>query len=407
MSEWKHLYSEVADLEPPVRLAYRISAIAAATETAPQRSRRTVVRRGLGAAALAGMACVLVIGALAFAAHSRSPSPRGETTPGPVRVVPNVQGKLMLPAITELQQAGFAVSLPEGLWLGSYVAVTRVGNQSPTNGAKVARGTTVTLTRNPHACCMGFPGVAGRDVRMPDFRGMTGTQALEELRQMRLPWLIHVRPFAAADRPILSTIRIVGQTPKPRALLHSGSVFRTPNLTAEYPRYETTQPNSGDGPPGHDLRASQDPFWPVTGTVLDTSTLSTLPGGLSLPSTPIANSETLASAWQHTWWAGGVSHTSVVLEYPSQAVRVIVEAPTEIPDPEASFKHMANQSNQSSAYQLLDGVPALVGSGPDPNAGEVVSGVEIVIGRTLVIIQAYRPTDDLVPIALYLLRNQQ
>jgi hypothetical protein len=82
MSEWKHLYSEVADLEPPVRLASRISAMAAAAETAPQRSRRAVVGRGLGVAAL-GVTIAAVLGLLILAAHSHRGHQVGGAKPAP------------------------------------------------------------------------------------------------------------------------------------------------------------------------------------------------------------------------------------------------------------------------------------------------------------------------------------
>jgi hypothetical protein len=140
----------------------------------------------------------------------------------------------MLAAIADLQRAGFKVSVPKGIVIGTTPPTPIVGSQSPASGTKASLGTAITLTPTLHQCCIGSPAGGSRRVRMPDFNGMTGDQAIRELGRMHLPWIMRINPFFGATRPLLASIRVISQTPTTGALLRTKSVFHTPFLTTEY-----------------------------------------------------------------------------------------------------------------------------------------------------------------------------
>jgi hypothetical protein len=80
MSEWKQLYAEVIDREPPARLAQRVSTLAAQSPSRPSTGLR--LRRVAGVS-LAGLLIVAVLGLLFLAAHSRrgaAPAPAGSAS---------------------------------------------------------------------------------------------------------------------------------------------------------------------------------------------------------------------------------------------------------------------------------------------------------------------------------------
>jgi PASTA domain len=232
MSDWNQLFSEVSDLAAPPRLRERILAAATAAGSQPTPRPRLALAAKWG---LAAAATLVVLVGLALAAHSRTgASPSGER-PRPSRVVPNVRGTSVLTAITTLQRAGFKVSVPEGLRFGSLTPTPTVGREAPLAGTTLPVGATVTLTDSRYGCCVGSP-VGGAE-RVPDLVGSTAEQAIRELRRMHLPWEIRVRPFFKEQRPLLTTVRVVGQSPAPGLLVvHHG--FRVPTMTAAYPAKE-------------------------------------------------------------------------------------------------------------------------------------------------------------------------
>jgi hypothetical protein len=86
VSDWKLLYSEVMDLEPPARLGYRISSIAESARSANPSSARRILGRSLGLAGLC-LGGAAILGLLALAAHSRDDSaPHAGTATAPTHV---------------------------------------------------------------------------------------------------------------------------------------------------------------------------------------------------------------------------------------------------------------------------------------------------------------------------------
>lgn len=146
--------------------------------------------------------------------------------------MPNVRGKSILSAITTLQRAGFKVSVPEGFRFGSLTPTPTVGREAPLGGTRMQVGATVTLTDSRYGCCIGSP--LGGAPRVPDLVGSTAQEAIRELRRMHLPWEIRVRPFVKEQRTLLTTVRVVSQSPAPGLLVVHGGLH-VPTMTAAYP----------------------------------------------------------------------------------------------------------------------------------------------------------------------------
>jgi hypothetical protein len=172
------------------------------------------------------------------------------------------------------------------------------------------------------------------------------------------------------------------------------------------PGVTDTEPSPGitDGgnhiyTPASDLSKDGNPFG-TTGSRIDASTLSALPGGIPLPATDLIGSASVTSAWRSDYATDdGVKHTSVVLNYSAQSIRVIVSSATPISDPAKTYKGIADQDGQPSAYQLIAGHPALVADWAQLDNGHHRAEVELVIGDSDVIIQGYQPATALVTIA--------
>ncbi len=169
-----------------------------------------------------------------------------------------MRGESILTAVATLQRAGFKVSVPEGFRFGSLTPTPTVGDEAPLGGTKVPLGATVTLSHSRYGCCIGSPG--GGALRVPDLVGSTAQQAIRELRRMQLPWEIRVRPFFNEQRALLTTVRVVGQSPAPGMLVvHDG--FHVPTMTAAYPanRPASDRPDPVTDPASLILKSWLDP----------------------------------------------------------------------------------------------------------------------------------------------------
>jgi hypothetical protein len=224
----RDLVRPVGEVEPPMDLLARITEREQTLRGGQSRLR--LPRWSGWAVAVAGV--VVVLAGLALAAHSRSDPSQVGKRPRPTRPVPNVRGKSILSAITTLQRAGFKVSVPEGFQFGSLTPTPTVGRETPLAGTEVPVGAAVTLTDSRYGCCIGSP--AGVALRVPDLSGSTAQQAIRELRRVHLPWEIRLRPFFNEQRTLLTTVRVVGQSPAPGSLvIHNG--FHVPTMTVAYP----------------------------------------------------------------------------------------------------------------------------------------------------------------------------
>ena len=236
---WRDLVRPFEDVQPTTDLLPGILEREAVLSSGRPRRRRVRMAAGW---MVAGTGCVLVLGLLALAAHSRSDASPSGKRPRPSRVLPNVGGKSILTAITTLQRAGFKVSVPDGFRFGSLTPTPTVGREAPLGGTTMPLGATVTLTDSRYGCCIGSP--VGGAPRVPDLAGSTAQQAIRELRRVHLPWEIRIRPFFKERRPLLTTVRVVNQSPAPGLLVVHGG-FHVPTMTAAYP---TNRPVTGSGP---------------------------------------------------------------------------------------------------------------------------------------------------------------
>ena len=113
---------------------------------------------------------------------------------GPEQEVPDVGGKTIAEAITQLQGAGFQ-TLAEG---GGTVAV-----QVPAAGAMLPQGGTVLLTGNTVAIEEG-------DLYVPDVSGMTVAQAREKLTEFGLLLIPNGAGLAVSQSPVQNSVVAAG-----------------------------------------------------------------------------------------------------------------------------------------------------------------------------------------------------
>lgn len=231
------LLDEFSDVGPGLELRERILADAALylrarAPATPDRRYRLPRRVGGLLIAAAGIAIVLLV--LALAAHSRR-QPPGDGTPRSTRIVPDVRGKSVIAAIATLQRAGFRVSVPHGFRFGSLNPWPTAGREHPAAGSRLPAGATVTLTDIRYGCCTGSP-VARNKPRAPGLVANTAGEAIHTLRRLHLPWEVHVRAFSHERRPLLTTARVVSQTPAPGILITHGGGIQVPTIIVAYQR---------------------------------------------------------------------------------------------------------------------------------------------------------------------------
>ena len=140
----------------------------------------------------------------------------------PTVVVPGVSGTAdILTAYDRLHRAGLAVAIPRRSSLSS-LCLPRAGAQTPRAGARVARGTAVTVS--PLACRLGSPAGDGQPAVVPDFRGHLASRATSWAATHALYWEVDRAPPLRPSRRarLLDNYVVIRQSPAAGSSLGRG-----------------------------------------------------------------------------------------------------------------------------------------------------------------------------------------
>ncbi len=138
--------------------------------------------------------------------------------------VPHVDEMRVRPGLKLVVAAGLRVAVPDPIRLRSYLG--HISGQSPAPGARVARGSVVTLTLSVGPGRSPGPTPRQRFVEVPRVVGLRLGDGLSNLDEKRLGWSLYTPPLPPTSNPDpLNDYRIVRQNiPAGRGALVPGAV---------------------------------------------------------------------------------------------------------------------------------------------------------------------------------------